>query len=108
MARLDLSRIKTHSIRGKLFRIVWRKPRDEKTRTVDGQCEDVRFPGPTRIYVGIRHHGPMGIFITVLHECVHAAFPDLDEKAVEDFVTDFIRLVRRMGIHIEFKRPPKT
>jgi hypothetical protein len=37
----------------------------------------------------------------VLHECLHAAFPDLAEEAVDESATAIAKILHRLGCRID-------
>ncbi len=43
----------------------------------------------------------LDILDTLLHELLHAAFPDLSEEAVTDGATDIARVLQRLGVRVE-------
>jgi hypothetical protein len=38
---------------------------------------------------------------TVLHECLHACFPDIDEDAITESATDIAKVLHRMGCRLK-------
>lgn len=104
----NFSHIKTHTIRDKSFRMVWKKPRntcpDPKKHTV-GQCDNPNTPGKALwLWPG---QDAEELLFTTFHECTHAAFPDIDEAAVTALEQDVARLLKRMGLKVAFD-PKKT
>lgn len=100
---LDFSHIRTHTIRDKSFRLVWRKPRntcpDPNMHDV-GQCDRPTTPGK-ELWCWPKQD-PIEILFTIVHECTHGAFPDLDEASVTALEDSTKRLVERMGIEVSF------
>jgi hypothetical protein len=98
------SHLLTHTIRGKLFRLIWRRPPkrrdDPKGSMWAGQCDHpaTKFK-ELWIYPDI---DALELLLTVLHESTHGAFPDLTEEVVREFESDFKRIVKRMGIEVAF------
>lgn len=95
--RPDFSKLKTHTIRGKSFRLHWRRP-DPRS---DGQCDH-----PTTQCKGLWIHPDkdgMELLDTVNHESTHGSFPDLDEASVQEHCQSFRRLLTRMGAKVIFE-----
>lgn len=101
MKRPQFPRIKTHSIRDRLFKIFWRAPRRDKKCPKDvhyfGECSYA----DRRICIYPSTSG-LELLDTVLEECFHGAFFDLEDAAVRETVRDIRRLLVRMGIQISF------
>ena len=106
---------KTHRFRGTLYRLYWRKPplthkerKDQrKLKTKIGKIMGKIYPEETGIKPSIYidpTYPPMEVFDTVLHEGMHAAFPDLDEIAIEDGTDCIWSLLKRMGFQVSFKK----
>lgn len=103
MKRPDFCKLLTHSIRGKLYRLVWRKPpgkHPDPEKEFKGQCE---WPGDKgrELWIWPRQDG-LDMVGTVAHEVAHGAFWDLAEEAIEEFERDYVRLLRRMGAEVTF------
>ena len=47
-----------------------------------------------------RNQTPIDTLDTVLHECLHAAFPDLCEDAITEAATDISKALFRMGCRV--------
>ena len=43
----------------------------------------------------------LDVIDTLLHELLHAAYPDLDEDAVADGATDIAKVFYRLGVRVE-------
>lgn len=103
MKRPDFSHIKTHTIRGKSYRLRWRKPPgkplDPETENV-GQCDSPCDAG-RELWLWPKQDAK-DILGTVIHEVAHGAFFDLEECAIEAFERDVIRLLTRMKIKVSF------
>ena len=50
-----------------------------------------------------RNQKPLDALDTVIHECLHAAFPDLCEEAVTDSATDIARVLFRLGCRVNLR-----
>lgn len=99
----DFSQIKTHTIRGKLFRLVWRRPRGVASNghCFVGQCDS---PETKRKELWLSpKQDPKELLATVLHECFHASVFLAEEKVAEEFERDTMRLLNRMGLEVDFK-----
>lgn len=48
-----------------------------------------------------RNLSPLDTLDTVLHECLHAAFPDLAEEAVDESATAIAKILHRLGCRID-------
>lgn len=93
----DFSKLKTHDIRGKSYRLHWKRPRPKDA----GACDH-----PTTQGKGLWIHpdnDEMELWDTVVHEVTHGAFPDLDEDSVLEFTRDLRRLLTRMRMKITFE-----
>lgn len=100
----DFTKILTCKIRKKVFRLIWKRPpkkrTDPKDILWDGQCDHPKdknkelwlWPNPD-------HKEMLG---TVIHECTHGAFPDLEETSVQEHEQAIMRLLTRMGIEVRF------
>ena len=67
----------------------------------DGSCGSID-PNDTpqkRILIA-RNQSPIDILDTVIHECLHACVPDLDEDAVTETATDITKVLHRMGCKV--------
>ena len=78
------------TIRGKRWRFERRK-----TQGAYGRCDGPHIKNKT-ITVDPRISGQTELD-TVIHECLHAAFWDMDEEAVEEVATDLARILIRLG-----------
>jgi len=43
----------------------------------------------------------LDVLDTLLHELLHAAYPDLSEDAVSEGATDIARVLQRLGVRVE-------
>ncbi len=106
--RLDFSKLKTHSIRGKSFRLIWKKPRNTcpntKTHEVVGLCDDPSTRGK-ELWVWPKQDF-YDLIETTFHEVIHGGNPDLSEDAVNDTAHAAVLLLKRMGLQGRFV-PPK-
>ena len=58
-----------------------------------------------------RNQTPLDKLDTVIHECLHAAIPDLAESAVEESATDIAKVLYRLGCRLKLqakKKPPPS
>lgn len=102
----DFRHIRTHSVRGKNFHVVWKRPpgRPPKSTGKDywaGQCESPRDKG-RELWLTPEQDG-LDMVGTVVHEVAHGAFWDLSEEAIEEYEASVIRLLRRMGARVTFE-----
>jgi len=70
----------------------------------DGSCGSID-PSDTpqkRILIA-SNQTPQDQLDTVLHECLHAAFPDLDEEAITESSTDITKVLFRLGCRVKLK-----
>jgi hypothetical protein len=108
----DLERIKSATFRGKRYRMIWRKPRDGKQdkaagQSITGWCDNHETKHRA-IRVATSGRSNVSILDIVIHEALHACFPDADEVAVSETSNSIMALLVRMGIQVEFKpgHPP--
>jgi hypothetical protein len=47
-----------------------------------------------------RNQNPLDLLDTVVHECLHAACPDLCEEAVTESATDIAKVLHRLGCRV--------
>jgi hypothetical protein len=108
---------KSHKFRGIKYKINWRKPPTTKKERkandlVLGKCYP-HVPGDARfesvIYVdpkiGKNHQkDEMDFMDTVLHEALHACFPDVEESAILDASASIWWLFKRMGMKVKFTK----
>jgi hypothetical protein len=103
--KVDFSKIKTASFRGRKFQILWKKPRksSKEETAAHGACDCPADSGK-RIYI---HPNPNHeeLLDTVIHESLHAAFWDLEETAVTQCCEDLRHLLKRMGLQVKFFGP---
>lgn len=102
--------LKSHLIRGKRFRLRWRCPPaggpGSKGKRGLGRCD---CPGDARpeIFISPDVGAPLTLLGTVIHECAHAAFFDLEDAAVRQYEDDLMRLLCRMGVQVSFTGRPR-
>ena len=67
----------------------------------DGSCGSIdSYDTPrTRILIAL-NQTPLDKLDTVIHECLHACVPDLDEDAVTETATDIAKVLHRMGCKV--------
>jgi hypothetical protein len=96
----DLAHIRSCVVRGKKFKIIWRGHREYQ-----GRCE---APNELNKTINICKTGSsLELLLLTVHETIHAAFYDLEEKAVEQYELDLHHLLTRMGITVSFTRHAK-
>jgi hypothetical protein len=99
----DFSKLKTHTLRNKLYRLIWRRPPGKCPDTDKhyvGQCESPKDKG-RELWLEPKQDAEDLLWTTV-HESAHGCFWDLTEEAIEEFERDTRRLCRRMGLRISF------
>ena len=64
-----------------------------------GNMDPAGVPGK-RIRIS-RSQDPLAMLDTIIHECLHAAVPDLAESTVEESATDIARVLYRMGYRLK-------
>ena len=88
--------VRTFLMRGRRwklqFRPLSRMPRLGDSEPVRGFCDTEN----RKIVVCTDQKGRAGLE-TLIHECLHAAYPDLDEEAVETTAYDLSKLLWRLG-----------
>jgi hypothetical protein len=99
---MKFSHILTHSIRDRVYRIIWRAPRRDKTL-----AKDEIFAGECDFHKRTIHLAPLKdgleLLDSVLEEGIHASFFDIEDSAVRAAVRDIRRLLVRMGIEVTFR-----
>ena len=67
----------------------------------DGSCGsiDPQDTPQKRILIA-SNQTPLDQVDTVLHECLHAAFPDLDEECITESSTDIAKILHRLGCKV--------
>lgn len=98
---MKFGHIRTHTIRDRNYRIIWRAPRRDKHcpkgEVYFGECDwsdrTINFR-PSR--------QGLTLLDTVIEEGIHASFYDLEDVAVREAVRDIRRLLVRMGVEISF------
>ena len=67
----------------------------------DGSCGSIDPPDtPQKRILIARNQTPLDQLDTVLHECLHAALPDLDEDAITESSTDIAKILYRFGCKV--------
>lgn len=79
------------TIRGKRYRL-----RFVRLKTHYGDCDHPTTKNK-EIRITTDHENEVELLDTVVHECLHAGFPDLDEPAVLRFAKDLTRILTRLG-----------
>lgn len=101
----NFDHIKTCLVRGKRFKVKWRRPpaagKRDKGKTNLGSCDSPHDRGKT-LYISPQDWDPQLLLGTVMHEVLHGSCFDLDETAVEEFEQSAMRLLRRMGLTVSF------
>ena len=68
----------------------------------DGSCGSIDPEGvPRKRIVIARNQAPLDILDTVIHECLHACYPDIDEEAITEAATDIAKVLHRMGCRLK-------
>ena len=68
----------------------------------DGSCGSIDPEGvPRKRIVIARNQDPLAILATVIHECLHAWYPDIDEEAITEAATDIAKVLHRMGCRLK-------
>ena len=87
--------VKTHTFRGKQYRILLDVPRETLGDDRVGDTDAPRFAKrELRILKGAKD---LMLLDTLIHESLHACAWDLDEEAVGETATDIARLLWRLG-----------
>jgi len=85
-------------IRGKRWSL------DIVDRLPDGSHGDIDpYDRPRKQIRIARNQTPIDQLDTLLHECLHAAFPDLDEDAITESATDIAKVLHRLGCRVSLK-----
>ena len=68
----------------------------------DGSCGSIDPPDAVqkRILISLSQT-PIDKLDTVIHECLHACVPDLDEDCVTETATGIAKVLHRMGCRID-------
>lgn len=74
----------------------------------DGSCGSIDPPNSPqkRILIAL-NQTPIDLLDTVIHECLHACYPDLDEEAVTETATDIAKVLYRMNCRVKLKNDTK-
>lgn len=88
-------KIKSHTFRGKRWKIVWRKPPRTTKGDSDADCERPDSTDKT-IRINSKAAGLRELELE-LHEAAHASFWDWDEEAVEEAARDIAKFLWRIG-----------
>jgi len=68
----------------------------------DGSCGSIDPPDtPKKRILIARNQTPIDQLDTVIHECLHAAIPDLDEDCVTESSTDIASVLYRLGCRLK-------
>lgn len=97
----DFSRIRTCSLRGKIFRCIWKKPPEthaDPALEYVGQCDSPKDKG-RELWLDPEQEAD-DLFWTMFHETTHGCFWDLDEDSIIEFERDVRRFAKRMGFVI--------
>ncbi len=102
MPRPAFTSLRTHTFRGRLYRLVWQRPKRDKKlppgQEYHGECSTEE----RRIMIH-PDKDPLELMFTTVHESFHACFPDLDDHSVDQWEDDTKRLLKRMGIKVVFE-----
>ena len=75
----------------------------------DGSCGSIDpSDAPQKRILVALNQTPLDLLDTVIHECLHACVPDLDEDAVTQTATDIAKVLNRMGCKIPHKTIDKV
>lgn len=70
----------------------------------DGSCGSIDPSNtPQKKILIASNQNPLDILDTVLHECLHAAFPDLDEEAITESSTDIAKILYKLGCRVSLQ-----
>lgn len=104
---------KSHTFRGRKYKLVWRRPRKSKAEAKLSKTKDIEVYGKCqppwpgcKIYICKEElkKDPLDFLETLLHECAgHACNWDLDEACVTETFHDTVDLLRRMKMKISFE-----
>ena len=84
------------TIRGHTWRLVFVE------RLASGAAGEMDPVGTPRKEIRVAmQQSSIDILDTLLHELLHAAFPDLSEESVTDGATDIARVLQRLGVRVE-------
>lgn len=117
-AKWTFPRVKSHIFNGHRFAINWKTPRlpkkEENRQKRNGLALYGRTHGEApgrRIFISMDrtlHKDEYDLFSTLLHECSHASFPQLDEETVLCFEQNFVSLLRRLKLKLELPHEEKS
>lgn len=87
--------VKSHTICGKRYKIVWVPPSKLCGGTADGTCDHPTTKGK-KIQIATKL-SDKDTLETVIHEIYHASDPNLSEEAVNEMARDMASLLWRLG-----------
>jgi|TARA_Y100001963_G_C6680486_1_gene399614 hypothetical protein len=64
-----------------------------------GECDAIDTPRKA-IWIATQQK-PIDVLDTLIHELLHASFPDLCEEAVLETATDIAKILYRLGVTLE-------
>lgn len=103
----NFDHIKTCMVRGRRYALKWRRlPNNKKGTITHGACDPPDSKN-REIFIYPQTDDPQFLLGTVLHECLHASFWDASEELVAEYEQSVMRLLRRMGVQINFTGKPK-
>ena len=102
VGRVRLKEIKQHEFRGKVWKIKWRAPRNDK-HTPPGYNNFGLCDPNTNTLTIFPSKDAWDLLDTVLDESIHANHFVLDNDAVREGVVSIVALLKRMGMKITFK-----
>lgn len=106
MKHPNFEHVKTHVFLGTRYNMLWHAPRkglpkkDKYCGSCLGHDEHKNTPGPKEISIWPKQPD-QEILATVIHECGHACFPNITEKAMDIFECELMCLLRRMRLKKE-------
>ena len=70
----------------------------------DGSCGSIDPPdAPQKRILIALNQTSIDQLDTVLHECLHAAFPDLDEEPITKTSTDIAKILYKLGCRVSLQ-----
>ena len=74
----------------------------------DGSCGSIdSYDSPQKRILIALNQTPIDLLDTVIHECLHACIPDLDENAVTETATAIAKVLYRMNCRVNLKNDTK-